>query len=133
MLSTRHAPHEFCKYCGAPSWIDPSDQSPPQDYCQESDHGSADDRQMVESDGDLTPMITLRSYWNALQKHPGVPIASACTIMGFVAGLNRPGASIIGALIGAAIMSVFWIPVLSTAMDAAREQAKREEFGDRTA
>lgn len=33
-----------CKYCGLPSWIDPSDQSPPPDYCHEIDHGTAEDR-----------------------------------------------------------------------------------------
>lgn len=33
-----------CKYCGQPSWIDPSDQSPPPDYCHEIDHGTEDDR-----------------------------------------------------------------------------------------
>lgn len=33
-----------CKYCGQPSWIDPSDQSPPPDYCHEIDHGTAEDR-----------------------------------------------------------------------------------------
>lgn len=33
-----------CKYCGAPSWVDPSDQSPPPDYCHESDHGTEEDR-----------------------------------------------------------------------------------------
>lgn len=27
-----------CKYCGSPSWIDPSDQSPPLDYCHAIDH-----------------------------------------------------------------------------------------------
>lgn len=32
-----------CVFCGAPSWVDPSDQSPPPDYCHESDHGSADE------------------------------------------------------------------------------------------
>ena len=29
-----------CVYCGAPSFVDPSDQSPPRDYCSESDHGA---------------------------------------------------------------------------------------------
>ncbi len=29
-----------CKFCGAPSWVDPSDQTPPPDYCHESDHGT---------------------------------------------------------------------------------------------
>lgn len=33
-----------CRFCGADSWIDPSDQTPPPDYCHESDHGSDDDR-----------------------------------------------------------------------------------------
>lgn len=33
----REAPFE-CKYCGAPSWVDPSDQVPPPDYCHEEDH-----------------------------------------------------------------------------------------------
>lgn len=33
-----------CKYCGMPSWIDPSDQSPPPDYCHEIDYGTAEDR-----------------------------------------------------------------------------------------
>jgi len=28
-----------CKYCGCPSWIEPVDQTPPPDYCHESDHG----------------------------------------------------------------------------------------------
>ena len=34
-----------CKYCGRPSWIDPSDQSPPPDYCH--DHGTAEDRTCI--------------------------------------------------------------------------------------
>jgi hypothetical protein len=33
------APPFTCKFCGAPSWIEPSDQTPPPDYCHESDHG----------------------------------------------------------------------------------------------
>lgn len=32
-----------CKYCGAPSWIDPSDQVRPPAYCHESDHGEPDE------------------------------------------------------------------------------------------
>ncbi len=38
-----------CKYCGQPSWIDPSDQSPPPDYCHEIDHGTAEDRAVFGS------------------------------------------------------------------------------------
>ncbi len=33
----------ICQYCGAKSWLDPADQSPPADYCHESDHGSEDE------------------------------------------------------------------------------------------
>jgi hypothetical protein len=32
-----------CKFCGAPSWVDPADQEPPADYCHESDHGTPED------------------------------------------------------------------------------------------
>ena len=35
-------PLHKCKYCGAASYVDPSDQEPPPDYCHESDHGSAE-------------------------------------------------------------------------------------------
>ena len=31
-----------CMYCGAPSWYPPIDQTPPPDYCHESDHGDPD-------------------------------------------------------------------------------------------
>jgi len=36
---TQDAPF-VCKYCGAPSRIDPSDQSSPRDCCHPIDHGS---------------------------------------------------------------------------------------------
>lgn len=29
-----------CKYCGSPTEVDPSDQTPPADYCQQADHQS---------------------------------------------------------------------------------------------
>ncbi len=32
-------PPYTCKFCGAPSWYEPSEQIPPPDYCHESDHG----------------------------------------------------------------------------------------------
>lgn len=31
-----------CTYCGRPSWVDPADQVPPSDYCQDIDHGTGD-------------------------------------------------------------------------------------------
>lgn len=43
IVGNREAPFT-CKYCGRPSWIDPSDQSPPPDYCHEIDHGTLEDR-----------------------------------------------------------------------------------------
>jgi len=36
------APPFTCRFCGAPSWFDPADQSLPADYCHESDHGEAE-------------------------------------------------------------------------------------------
>ena len=41
-VKDRRDPTFKCKYCGAPSFYPPEDQSPPPDYCHESDHGSAD-------------------------------------------------------------------------------------------
>lgn len=40
--SERVAPYK-CIYCGAASWIDPSDQRPPPGYCHEVDHGTYED------------------------------------------------------------------------------------------
>lgn len=37
------APPHRCGFCGAPSWVDPSDQTPPPDYCHPEDHGSEAD------------------------------------------------------------------------------------------
>jgi len=37
-------PYE-CKFCGDPSWVDPSEQEPPVDYCHPEDHGSEADFQ----------------------------------------------------------------------------------------
>lgn len=31
-----------CVFCGAPSWIDPSDQSAPAAYCHPEDHGESE-------------------------------------------------------------------------------------------
>lgn len=39
----RPEPPYRCRFCGAPSWLDPSDQTPPPDYCHPEDHGSPDD------------------------------------------------------------------------------------------
>ena len=58
----------------------------------------------------------MRRYLSALRRHPGTPIAAVLTVLGFFAGYGRPGmAPLYGGLFGAAVMSVFWIPVLATA------------------
>ena len=58
----------------------------------------------------------LMHYWNNLRRHPGVPVATALTIMGFVAGIDHLAASIYGGLIGAAVMGlIYWPIVLWTA------------------
>lgn len=51
-------PPFICKFCGLPSYIDPADQSPPPDYCHESDHGLPDEE---DADGDLFEDIDLNS------------------------------------------------------------------------
>lgn len=37
-VATPVAPYR-CQFCGQPSWYAPEDQTPPPDYCHESDHG----------------------------------------------------------------------------------------------
>lgn len=55
-------------------------------------------------------------YWNNLRRHPGVPVATVLTIMGFVAGIDHLAASIYGGPIGAAVMGlIYWPIVLWTA------------------
>jgi uncharacterized membrane protein len=60
-------------------------------------------------------MTEMQKYAKSLVRHPGVPIATACTIIGFVAGASKGDDWIMGGAIGATIMSVFWVPVLWTA------------------
>ena len=49
LVAGEHEAPFTCKYCGLPSWIDPTDQSPPPDYCHEIDHGTAEDRAVFSS------------------------------------------------------------------------------------
>ena len=48
LLEDDDKPMYTCKFCGAPSWYEPSEQSPPPDYCHESDHGSPEDHKDFE-------------------------------------------------------------------------------------
>lgn len=56
----------------------------------------------------------LNKYWRSLQRHPGTPIAAWFLLLGFASGACKTPWYIGGAL-GAAVMSVFFIPVLVTA------------------
>jgi hypothetical protein len=40
-----------CRFCGQPSWVDPSDQTPPADCCHQSDHGESDEEGVVHPRG----------------------------------------------------------------------------------
>ena len=49
LIMGNHEAPFTCKYCGLPSWIDPSDQSPPPDYCHEIEHGTEEYRAVFGS------------------------------------------------------------------------------------
>lgn len=38
-MNNHPAPMFTCKFCGSPSYLDPSDQSAPVDFCHPIDHG----------------------------------------------------------------------------------------------
>jgi hypothetical protein len=65
----------------------------------------------------------MKTYLQSIAKHPGLPIAAACSSFGFIAGLMHGTLS--RAFVGLAIMSVFWIPVLITAWTG-RNRGTRE-------
>lgn len=58
-------------------------------------------------------MNEMQKYAKSLGRHPGVPFATIFLILGFIAGTQRDG--VLGGMIGAGIMSIFWVPVLWTA------------------
>ena len=62
-----------------------------------------------------------------LAHHPGVLWATLFTILGFFAGIEH---SMTRAWIGAAIMSVFWIPVLLTAWSIGAAALEGEDDGE---
>ena len=64
-------------------------------------------------------MNARKSYWKILMDEPGIPIASILTMIGFAAGAKGEN-SVAHGLVGAAIMSVFWAPVLLSALDRYR-------------
>lgn len=43
MERTQTPPPYTCKFCGQPSYIHPTEQEAPPDYCHESDHGQPED------------------------------------------------------------------------------------------
>jgi hypothetical protein len=55
-----------------------------------------------------------RPYLSGLASHPATPIAAALTAVGFLVGAHGDR-WLAGGLFGAAVMSVYWLPVLWTA------------------
>jgi hypothetical protein len=47
---TDNNPPYRCQFCGAPSWIEPHEQSMPPSYCHESDHGEQPDNDLFVHD-----------------------------------------------------------------------------------
>ncbi|KAB2842162.1 MAG: hypothetical protein F9K47_09720 [Burkholderiales bacterium] len=66
-LGEENAPF-ICQYCGSPSWIDPSDQTPPPDYCHE----------MTMAHKKIAPAMNLPhdSYQGIAAHQSGQPIES---------------------------------------------------------
>lgn len=58
-----------------------------------------------------------RKLQNGLRGHPGVPLVAILVCFGALAGLDR---GVCGAAVGAAVMSVFSVPVLITAYQNGR-------------
>ncbi len=61
-----------CKYCGQPSWVDPSDQSPPPYYCHPSDHGSEVELfyQVVDEFADEFAQLVRKHYDPIAKEYP---------------------------------------------------------------
>jgi hypothetical protein len=55
----------------------------------------------------------MKRYLRNLSNHPGLGYASFFTMLGALAGFQRDG-TLRSSVIGALVMSVFWIPVLIT-------------------
>ena len=56
----------------------------------------------------------MKAYFRRLPKHPGFNLALVFSLMGFVAGATAHQGGTKRALVGALVMSVYWIPVLIT-------------------
>ena len=55
----------------------------------------------------------MRRYLRSLARHPGLFYATFFTALGAAGGAQRGSANAVA--VGAAMMSIFWIPVLVTA------------------
>lgn len=58
----------------------------------------------------------MADYFRRLRRHPGVPWAAFFSLTGAFAGRDSPRSVIIGTI----VMSIYWIPVLITNMEAER-------------
>lgn len=55
-------------------------------------------------------------YFRRLKRHPGTPWAAFLSLTGALAGRESPR----GAIVGTLVMSIYWIPVLITNLEADR-------------
>jgi hypothetical protein len=55
----------------------------------------------------------MADYFCRLKRHPGVPWAAFLSLQGALIGHGSPR----GAIAGALVMSIFWIPVLITNLE----------------
>jgi len=57
----------------------------------------------------------MKTYWNNLKEHPGVPLASLMSLLCPLAGMTNKSFSILhGAIFGLCLSILIWIPVLIT-------------------
>lgn len=71
---------------------------------------------------------TIRRIRKGLRGHPGWPFALLWSVVGLLAGFDR--GSVVDALVGGLLMSVFWLPVIATAYKTgAADEAEESEEG----
>lgn len=66
--------------------------------------------------GGLSRRLTVADYFRRLKHHPGTPWAAFLSGTGALAGRD----SVRGVIIGTILMSIYWIPVLITNLEADR-------------
>jgi len=98
-------------------------------WCSHCDDGNPDGEIATHDHAKFT-RTTPRAFVASLRDHPGVKIALLMHPMAFIAGMMKGGPDrLFYAMLGAAAMSIFWIPVLWTAW-AMRDQYRINKNAD---